>query len=82
MRQFNFPRTIKRKLFNIVFGGVGQRRLVTDYTPKHKPTPKRTKMQKVRRAHQGWRNKVYGSMTMRKIRRVFGIRKPVPQFRR
>lgn len=82
MKKFRFPRIIKRKLFAIVFGGVGKRRLITDYHPKHKPQPKRTKMQKVRRAHQGWRNRIYGTMTAQKIRKVFGRRKPTSYFRR
>jgi len=82
MKQFNFPRTIKRKLFTIVFGYVGKRRLITHYNPKHKPQIKRSKMQKIRRAHQGWRNRVYGTMTAQKIRKVFGRRKPTSYFRR
>lgn len=84
MKKFRFPRIIKRKLFAIVFGGVGKRRLITDYHPSHvaKPRKHRFKMQKVRRAHQGWRNRVYGTMTMQKIRKVFGRRKPISYFRR
>ena len=34
MKKFRFPRTVKRKLFNIIFGGVGKRRLITDYNPR------------------------------------------------
>ena len=81
MKKFNFPRTIKRKLFNIIFGGVGKRRLVTDFTPKYSKKPKRIKMQKLRRSHQGWRNRIYGSITAQKIRKVFGRRKPIGNFR-
>jgi hypothetical protein len=82
MKKFNFPRIIKRKLFNIIFGGVGKRRLITDYTPKLYPTILNFKIQKIRRAHQGWRNRVYGTITAQKIRKAFGRRKSVPQFRR
>jgi hypothetical protein len=82
MKQFRFPRIIKRKLFNIIFGGVGKRRLIQDYINKPKHIKARFKMQKIRRAHQGWRNRVYGSITARKIQKVFGRRKPIAQFRR
>ena len=82
MKKFSFPRIIKRKLFNIIFGGVGKRRLITDYYLKHRQQVKRTKIQKIRRAHQGWRNKIYGTITAQKIRKVFGRRKPIAQFRR
>jgi len=83
VKNFNFPKTIKRKLFNVIFGGVGRRRFIQDYFNTPKPVKARFKMQKTRRAHQGWRNRVYGSITMRKIRRVFGqLRKPLPPFRR
>lgn len=82
MKKFRFSRTIKRKLFNIIFGGVGRRRLIQDFFNKPKHIKERFNMQKIRRAHQGWRNRVYGSITALKIRKVFGRRKPVPQFRR
>jgi hypothetical protein len=84
MKQFRFPRTIKRKLFTIIFGGVGERRFITDYYPTHvrKPRMHRTKMQKTRRAHQGWRNRVHGTITALKMRKVFGRLKPTAQFRR
>jgi len=82
MKKFNFPRTIKRKLFNIIFGGVGKRRLITDYKQRPKPLVLKFKIQWLRRCHQGWRNRVYGTITALKIRKAFGRRKPVPQFRR
>ena len=84
MKKFSFPRIIKRKLFNIIFGGVGKRRLITDYHPSpiRKPRKYRTKMQKIRRSHQGWRNRIYGTITAQKIHKVFGRRKTVAQFRR
>ena len=84
MKKFRFPRIIKRKLFTIIFGDVGKRRLITDYHPSsvRKPRKHRTKMQKIRRAHQGWRNRVHGSITALKMRKVFGRRKSVAQFRR
>jgi hypothetical protein len=43
---------------------------------------KRTKMQMIRRAHQGWRNKVIGTLQALRIRLKYGRRKPIAQFRR
>ena len=82
MKKFNFPRIIKRKLFTIIFGDVGKRRLIQDYFNKPKRIKERFKMQKIRRSHQGWRNKVHGSITALKIRKAFGRRPTVSQFRR
>jgi hypothetical protein len=82
LKQFNFPRTIKRKLFNIIFGGIGKRRLITDYNPKRKPLALQFRMVWIRRSHQGWRNRVYGSIIAIKLRLQYGRRKGVPQFRR
>jgi hypothetical protein len=82
MKKFSFPRIIKRKLFTIVFGDAGKRRLIQDYYNKPRPIKARFKMQKIRRAHQGWRNRVHGAITALKIRKVFGRRKPTAQFRR
>ena len=92
--KFNFPRIVKRKAFTTIFGGIGKRRYVQDlvsyipsplnrvffYRPKH--NPKRFKMQWTRRSHQGWRNRVYGSIVGLKLRLEFGRRRNVPQFRR
>ena len=82
MKKFRFPRTIKRKLFNIVFGRVGKRRLIQEYVNKALVIKARFKMQMTRRSHQGWRNRVYGSITALKIRKAFGRRKPTSPFRR
>lgn len=82
MKTFRFPRTIKRKLFSMIFGGVGKRRLITDYKPKPKPKKRKFKIEWLRRCHQGGRNRVYGTITALKIRKAFGRRKSVPQFRR
>ena len=82
MKRFNFPRIVKRKLFNIIFGGVGKRRFIQDYFNKPKRTKLRFNIQKIRRAHQGWRNRVYGSITAQKIRKAFGRHKPTSPFRR
>ena len=82
MKKFRFPRIIKRKLFTIIFGDAGKRRLIQDYYNKPKRIKARFKMQKIRRAHQGWRNRVHGMISALKIRKVFGRRKPSPQFRR
>jgi hypothetical protein len=39
-------------------------------------------MVQIRRAHQGRKNKVFGSIHALRIRRAYGRRKPVGQFRR
>jgi hypothetical protein len=82
MKNFRFPRIIKRKLFTIIFGDAGKRRFIQDYFNKPKRIKARFKMQKIRRAHQGWRNKVHGSIWALKVRKAFDRRKPTPQFRR
>lgn len=82
MKNFRFPRIIERKMFSVIFGGVGKRRLITDYHPKFKKGKRKFKMQWVRRSNQGWRNRVYGSMTAIKMRKVFGMLRRVPTFRR
>ena len=94
MKPFNFPRTIKRKAFTTIFGGIGKRRYVQDFM-SYIPSPltrvfhvapkqniKRFKMQWTRRSHQRWRNRVYGSIIGLKLRLEFGRRRPAPQFRR
>ena len=94
MKPFNFPRIKKRKLFTVVFGSVGERRYAQDFASRI-PNPitrivvapatrvaKRFKMQWVRRSHQGWRNRVFGSATAIKIRLQFGRRRSEPTFRR
>jgi len=82
MKKFRFPRIIKRKLFTIIFGDAGKRRFIQDYFNKPKRIKERFKMQKIRRAHQGWRNKVHGTVSALKIRLQYGRRKPTSQFRR
>lgn len=82
MKRFNFPRIIKRKLFTVIFGHVGKRRFIQDYFNKPKRVKARFNMQKLRRAHQGWRNRVHGSITALKIRKVFGRLKPTIKLRR
>lgn len=97
MKNFSFPRIIKRKPFTIIFGGIGKRRYMQDFR-SHIPRPldriihwthiylsgqkHRTKMQKIRRSHQGWRNRVYGSIMGLKLRLQFGRKRKAPQFRR
>ena len=94
MRPLNFPKIKKRKLFTKIFGGAGKRRYAQDFTSRipcpitRKPiklvykVSKRFKMQWVRRSHQGWRNRIYGSAIALKLRLEYGRRKPTPQFRR
>ena len=82
MKSFNFRKTIMRNDFTTIFGGVGQRRLITDYNPKRKLLALQFRMVWIRRSHQGWRNRVYGSIIAIKLRLQYGRRKGVPQFRR
>jgi len=81
---FNFRKTIMRNDFTTIFGGVGRRRGVRSYIPKFKKTPvaKRFKLQRTRRAHQGWRNITFGRITAIKVRRLYGRRTPTTPFRR
>lgn len=82
MRDFSFRKTTKRNDFTIVFGGVGRRRkLLFDHRRK-KWAPLRFKIQKIRRAHQGWRNKVYGSISALLFRKTYGRRPVIAQLRR
>jgi len=86
MKRFSFRKTIRRNTFTQVFKGFGGRRLVTDY--KHmkivcrNPRAKRTSIQKIRRASQGYRNKIFGRLNALKMRLMFGRLKNTPQFRR
>jgi hypothetical protein len=86
MTKFSFRKMIKRNSFTTVFGRCGARRLVTDY--KHmkivcrNPRAKRTSIQKIRRASQGFRNKIFGRLNALKMRLMFGRHKNTPQFRR
>jgi len=46
------------------------------------PRAKRTKTQRIRRANQGYRNKIYGRLNALKMLLMFGRYPKVPQFRR
>jgi len=81
-RFFNFKKRIKRNDFTSVFGGVGKRRSLMHYVIKPQRLILRFKMQQVRRAHQGRRNKVFATATMLRIRKKYGRRKPIASFRR
>jgi hypothetical protein len=86
MTNFRFRKTIRRNTFTQVFKGFGSRRLVTDY--KHikinvrNPRKRRTLSQRIRRASQGYRNKIFGRLNALKMRLTFGRFNKVPQFRR
>ena len=82
MKDFTFRKTIKRSAFTVVFGGVGKRRRMLFNFRRKTLAPLRFKMQKIRRAHQGWRNEIYGSISALLFRKEYGRRKVVPQFRR
>ena len=71
-----------RNDFTSVFGGVGKRRSLMNYIIKPQRLILRFKMQQVRRAHQGHRNEIFGTINALRIRKMYGRRKPVAQFRR
>jgi len=81
MKSFNRRKFIKRNDFTSVFGGFGRRRtLVT--RQKSISLVLRFKMVQIRRAHQGRRNKVFGTITALRIRKVYGRHKSVSYFRK
>ena len=80
MKRFNFRKFIKRNDFTSVFGYVGARRTITRKKPIKLVL--RFMMQQIRRAKQGWRNKVFGMKTALRIRKTYGRRKPIRSFRR
>ena len=84
MKQFNFRKLTKRNDFTTVFGGIGRRRTLLQFVNKKRFRLRwiRFKIQQIRRAHQGWRNRTFGSIHALKIRRAYGRRKPIAQFRR
>ena len=86
MTKFNFRKMIRRNPFTSVFGGYGRRRLVTDYKQMkitcRKPRQRRTLSQRIRRASQGFRNKIFGRLNALKIRLMLGRHKKTSQFRR
>jgi hypothetical protein len=84
MKKFSFRKFIRRNDFTTVFGSFGRRRTLLHFAGKKRFRLRwiRFKMTQIRRAHQGWQNKTFGSMHALKIRRTYGRRKPTPQFRR
>lgn len=93
---FSFRKTTKRNNFTKLFGGIGRRRSLV-FEPIKKSHGKLTwrwwhiplsgrkhrhKMKMIRRAHQGYRNRIFGTIQALKIRLKYGRRKPIPQFRR
>jgi len=83
MKHFNFRKFIKRNDFTSVFGRVGARRTLKSGLKKYFWYRwKKFKMQQVRRAKQGWRNRVFGSKTALRIRKTYGRRGNIPLFRR
>ena len=86
MISFKFRKIIRRNSFTQVFKSFGTRRLVMDY--KHikivcrNPRAQRTSNQMIRRANQGYHNKIYGRINALRTRLTFGRYPKVPQFRR
>lgn len=75
-------RWVKRNLFTILFNSVGKRKAKMLGYRRSKWAPERFKMQKIRRSHQGYRNRIYGSIQAIKMRLHYGRRKVIAQFRR
>jgi hypothetical protein len=84
MKRFNFRKRIMRNDFTSVFGGFGRRRTLLHFAGKKRFRLRwiRFKMVQIRRAHQGHRNKTFGMIQALRIRRTYGRRKPIGQFRR
>ena len=84
MKRFNFRKRIKLNDFTAIFGGAGKRRTLLHYagSKRFRMRWRRFKMQQVRRAHQGRRNKIFGMMQALRIRKTYGRRKPIGSFRR
>jgi len=83
MKNFNRRKTIKRNSFTAVFGGFGKRRpLASPYAIRPQQRKHRTRMQMIRRAHQGFRNQIFGRVNAIKMMLAFGRKRKVPQFRR
>lgn len=80
MKNFNRNKTTKRNPFTIIFGGAGRRRSLLFNFRRGKFAPMRTKMQKFRRAAQGWRNQTFGRLMALRIRLKFKRRKPIRRF--
>ena len=81
MKRFNRRKTIKRNSFTAVFGGFGKRRPLA-VRQIRKRFIKRGKMKMIRRAHQGFRNLIFGRVNAIKMMLAFGRKKKVAQFRR
>ena len=82
MRLLNFRKTVRRNSFSQVFKSFGTRRTVLSYVTSKIKFKRRTKMQHLRRANQGYRNKIFGRVNAIKMRLTFGRHNKVPQFRR
>ena len=83
-KSFNRRKFIKRNDFTSVFGGFGRRRTLLHFAGKKRFRLRWIwfKMQQIRRAHQGHRNKTFGMIQVLRIRRVYGRRKSTALFRR
>jgi len=83
LKKFNFRKWIRRNDFTSIFGGVGTRRTLLDFAGKKRFRLRwiRFKIVKTRRAHQGWRNKTFGSLYSLKTRLKYGRRKSIGNFR-
>jgi len=81
VKKFNRRKTVKRNSFTAVFGGFGKRRPLRNRALKLLQK-RRTKMQMIRRAHQGFRNQIFGRVNAVKMMLAFGRKRKVPEFRR
>jgi len=78
--KFRFRKLIKRRLFTTIFGSVGKRRTLT--VSARTKLVLRFKLQTIRRAHQGHRNKTFASACAVRVRLLHGRYPVAPQLRR
>ena len=84
MNKFNFRKWVHRNRFTQIFGGINRKRVVESL---HYPNQMfrqidKFKIQKVRRAHIGWRNLIWGRLMALKLRLKYGRKKFKSNFRR
>jgi hypothetical protein len=81
LRSLNFKKIVRRNNFTKVFGRIGKRKTIWVVMVKYlQERKKRTKMQMIRRASQGWRNQTYGRLSALKDRLRYGRYTPIRRF--
>jgi len=83
LRSLNFKKTVRRNNFTKIFGRIGKRKTIWLAMAKYlQERKKRTKMQMIRRASQGWRNQTYSRLSAFKDRLRYGRYTPIRRFLR